>query len=379
MTSVRAPRALLVCDYFIRYETGLAQGLRANGWEPILLGRDHDHAFGGEPGAMRRYLHDRLGPDQRFISVEGRVRDLSGWRSVGSIRRHLRAVAPDVVHLQSCLGNDPRLLLAARLHRGRYALTVHDVQSHPGDPKVPWRHELTMNPVFRHAGLLFVHAEPLREVLLARRDLHAPVVVIPHGIDIGDPRPLPTEDSLLFFGRISEYKGLAVLLDSVAQLWPRRPELRLTVAGEGPLPDHPALRDPRVTLIHRHVPEAEVPDLFAASTLVVLPYIEASQSGVGSLAKAHGRPIVATAVGGLPELVADGSGTLVPADDAPALAAELDQLLGDRPRLERIREAGLRTLRETAGWPVVAERTIEAYERYLGVRPVVTRRAATPA
>jgi alpha-maltose-1-phosphate synthase len=110
----------------------------------------------------------------------------------------------------------------------------------------------------------------------------------------------------------------------------------------------------------------------------VLPYIEASQSGVGSLAKAHGRPIVATAVGGLPELVADGSGSLVPAGDAPALAAELDDLLGDRPRLEELREAGLRTLRETAGWPVVAGRTIEAYERYLGVQPELTPSVAAP-
>jgi glycosyltransferase involved in cell wall biosynthesis len=232
-----------------------------------------------------------------------------------------------------------------------------------------------MNPVFRGAGVLFVHAERLREVLLQRRDLTAPVVVIPHGIDAGDPRPLPDADSLLFFGRISEYKGLAVLLDALEQLWLRRPNLRLTVAGEGSLPEHRALGDPRVTLIHRHVAEADVPALFAASTIVVLPYIEASQSGVGSLAKAHGRPIVASAVGGLPELVSDGSGTLVPGGDAAALADELDVLLGDRPRLEQLRAAGLRTLRESAGWPVVAERTIEAYERYLGVRPGAGQRA----
>jgi glycosyltransferase involved in cell wall biosynthesis len=379
MTDPRAPRALLVCDYFIRYESGLAEGLRANGWEPILLGRDHDHAFGGEPGAMRRYLHDRLGADQQFISVEGRVRDLNGWTSLPRVRRRLRGLAPEVTHLQSCLGNDPRLLLAARLRRGKYALTVHDVQTHPGDAKEPWRHGLTMHPVFRNAGVLFVHAESLREVLLARWDLKAPIVVVPHGIDLGDPQPLPADDALLFFGRISAYKGLSVLLDSLERLWPRRPELTLTIAGEGPLPDHAALRDPRVTLVHRHVAEAEVPGLFAASTIVVLPYVEASQSGVGSLAKAHGRPIVASAVGGLPELVSDGSGALVPADDAGALADELDELLADRPRLERQRAAGLRTLRESAGWPVVAERTIEAYERYLGVRPGAARGAGVAA
>jgi glycosyltransferase involved in cell wall biosynthesis len=79
-------------------------------------------------------------------------------------------------------------------------------------------------------------------------------------------------------------------------------------------------------------------------------------------------------------LVSDGSGVLVTPGDAEALANALDGLLGDRARLEQMGNAGLETLRERAGWPVVARRTVEAYEQYLGAprTRVVSRGARAP-
>jgi starch synthase len=361
------PRALLACDHFIRYETGLAQGLRANGWEPILLGRDHDHAFGGEPGAMRGYVQHRLGVEQRFVWVEGRARNPIKWVSALQARGQVRRLSPDVTHVQYCVGHDPRLTLAAGLRRGRFAVTLHDIDTHPGDAPSTFHHHATVLGLMRGAGLVFVHADRLRDDVVGRGLTRAPVVVVPHGIDEAEPQPLPSAPSLLFFGRIVEYKGLSVLLDALARLWRRRPETTLTIAGEGPLPHHPGLRDARVRLLNRHIPEDELPVLFAAASLVVLPYLEASQSGVGSLAKGYGRPLVASAVGGLPELVSDGSGVLVPPGDADALADALEALLGDRARLEEMGSAGLRSLRELAGWPVVGALTVEAYARHLGV------------
>jgi glycosyltransferase involved in cell wall biosynthesis len=361
------PRVLLACDHFIRYETGLAQGLRANGWEPILLGRDHDHAFGGEPGAMRGYVQQRLGVDQPFVFVEGRARNPVKWASALQARGQVRRLNPDVTHVQYCVGHDPRLTIAAGLRPGRFAVTLHDIDTHPGDARSSLHHGATVFGLMRAAGLVFVHADRLRDDVLERGLTRAPVVVVPHGIDEADPQPLPPAPSLLFFGRIVEYKGLSVLLDALARLWRRRPETTLTIAGEGQLPGHPGLRDARVRLLHRHIAEDELPALFAAASVVVLPYLEASQSGVGSLAKGHGRPLVASAVGGLPELVSDGSGLLVPPADADALADALDGLLGDRARLERMGNAGLRSLHERAGWPVVGALTVEAYARHLGV------------
>jgi glycosyltransferase involved in cell wall biosynthesis len=359
------PRVLLVCDYFIRYQTGLAQGMRAQGWDPFLLGRDHQHAFGGQPGSMRAYIEERLGPEQPRLLLRGRVSEPTAWRAIPAVRRCSRRLSPTVTHIQACVCNDPRLVFAAGLRARRYALTVHDVVHHPGDGPPVRRHMALHARLLRHAGVVFVHAEALREQLIDSRLTPAPVVVVPHGVDRVDPAPLPAFPSLLFFGRISAYKGLTVLLDAMLELWPRHPALSLTIAGEGELPPHPAIADPRVRLLNRHILDAELPALFAQASAVVLPYIEASQSGVGSLAKGYGRPIVASAVGGLPELLSDGSGILVEAGKAERLASALEALISDPADQEQMRAAGLRTLQHDAGWPAVASRTIEAYRRYL--------------
>jgi glycosyltransferase involved in cell wall biosynthesis len=359
------PRALLVCDHFIRYETGLAQGLQATGWDPILLGRDHNHAFHDEPGAMRAYVRHRLGPEQRLLCVEGRVRDLNACRAIPQLRRELRELRPSVTHIQDCVSNDPRLAVAARLLPGRYAMTVHDVEIHPGDVK-PARLQIALwRLLIRNAGLAFVHADSLRERMLDLRLTSAPIVVVPHGLDDADGRPLPESPSLLFFGRLSRYKGLSVLLDALARVWAVHPETTLTIAGEGELPDHPTLGDARVRLRSGYIPDAQVPELFADASLVVLPYLEASQSGVGSLAKSFGRPLVASAVGGLPDLLSDGSGVLVEPRQADALAGAIIELLADRARLEQLANAGLRSAHGDASWQAVAALTTEAYARHL--------------
>ncbi len=81
-------------------------------------------------------------------------------------------------------------------------------------------------------------------------------------------------------------------------------------------------------LLQRHIAEDEVPGLFAAASVVVLPYIEASQSGVGSLAKGHGRPLVASAVGGLPSCVATARACSSRRPTPDSLAEAIDELLG---------------------------------------------------
>ena len=152
---------------------------------------------------------------------------------------------------------------------------------------------------------------------------------------------------------MSYYKGLDVLLDAMASIWEQRPATTLTVAGEGEIPSHPALSDPRVTLRQEYLAEEEVPALFDAATCVVLPYRQASQSGVGSLAMQHGRAVVASRVGGLPELVGEDWGRLVEPEDVAALAAAVLEVVGSpglaeemgaaRRRRWRPRSAGRRS------------------------------------
>jgi glycosyltransferase involved in cell wall biosynthesis len=193
--------------------------------------------------------------------------------------------------------------------------------------------------------------------------------VVPHGADPPQVAPLPDEPTLLFFGRLSYYKGLDVLLDALPAVWERVPAAKLVIAGAGQRPEHPLLADPRVDLRFGHVAESDLPGLFAGATCAVLPYRQASQSGVGSRAKSFGRAAVVTRLGGLPELVSDGSGIAVEPEDPAALAGALVELLTDPERAAAMGRKGADALETGAGWDRVAGLTLDAYRAAGLLRP----------
>jgi glycosyltransferase involved in cell wall biosynthesis len=337
------PRVWLACDWFVKYSAGLARGLVGNGCEVALLTRDHDQEFGGERGARREFLAAETGEAVRRLELHGRVRELRGLRETARLAGERRRFDPAVVHLQDSVTNPV---------------------PHPGDEVHPLPLKLARRALRRRASLLFVHSRALAEELAATGDAGAPIEVVPHGAGVAAFRP-PPSDSLLFFGRMSHYKGLDVLLDALPAIWVARPQTRLTVAGEGELPEHPSLADPRVEVRSEHVPESAVGPLFEAATCVVLPYRQASQSGVGTLAMRHGRPLIATRLGGLPELVGEDRGRVVPGEDPAALSAAVLEVLSAPGLAERLgREAAAFVEREI-GWKSVAAKTVEAYRRHL--------------
>jgi glycosyltransferase involved in cell wall biosynthesis len=285
---------------------------------------------------------------------------------VARLRREAKRSAPDVVHFQDSVANDVRLAIASGVPPRPYALTVHDPVPHPGDAVAKRSTQIARTRLRRRAGLLFVHSEELREELRGTGVGEVPIEVVPHGVAAPRPQPFPQRDSLLFFGRISHYKGLDVLLEAMPQVWERRPELTLTIAGEidGELPRHPVLDDARVTKRIEHVPETALPRLFGESTCLVLPYRQASQSGVGSLAREYGRGVIATRVGGLPELVGPDWGRLVAPEDPRALAAAILELVETPGLAAAMGEAAAASLGRSA-WPAVAEATVAAYRRHL--------------
>jgi glycosyltransferase involved in cell wall biosynthesis len=191
---------------------------------------------------------------------------------------------------------------------------------------------------------------------------------IPHGDErlfAEDPPPPAERESILFFGNWHASKGIPVLTEAFDLIASRRPEATLTIAGT-PFPDEldPAelntwaiRHDGRVELIERYLPIDEVPDLFGRARVVAVPYLHASQSGVAHLAMTLARPVVASDVGDLPSIVADGeTGLLVPPADPAALAAALERLLADPRSARRMGEAGRERVLGGSSWENVAER-----------------------
>lgn len=140
-----------------------------------------------------------------------------------------------------------------------------------------------------------------------------------------EPPPLPQGGPhLVAIGRLSEQKGFDLLLEAVQQAIPRLPNLRLTLVGDGPL------RERIETAISRHQlgghiqlagwrDEAGVRDALAQAQALVLPSFAEGLPVVLMEAMASGRPVIATAIAGVPELVSPDVGWLVPAGDASVL------------------------------------------------------------
>jgi glycosyltransferase involved in cell wall biosynthesis len=175
------------------------------------------------------------------------------------------------------------------------------------------------------------------------------------------------DHQILFFGRIWEYKGLEYLIRAEPLISAQVPEAQIVIAGRGEdfaryrrLMVHPE----RFTVYNEYVPEAKCAELFRRASVVALPYIDASQSAVIPVAYTFGKPVVATTVGGLPELVEHGrTGYLVPPRDERALADALVRLLLD-PKLRRELGANGKRKADTECSPkAVARLTLEVYCR----------------
>lgn len=173
---------------------------------------------------------------------------------------------------------------------------------------------------------------------------------VPHPVYHGFGRPVPQSEArqrlgiraqevLLFFGYIRKYKGLGILLDAMARLKDRR-QLHLLVAGEFYDDERPYREKIRalgledtVTVRSDYLPNDEVRYYFSAADAVVLPYSSATQSGIAQIAYNFDTPVIASAVGGLAEIVRNGeTGLLVPPDDPAALAAAIVRLFTSMDR-----------------------------------------------
>jgi starch synthase len=227
----------------------------------------------------------------------------------------------------------------------------------------------------KRARLVVFHSRYAREAFVERVPLprRARDVVVPLGVfDLfaGLCEPVPEEPrTVLFFGRLAPYKGIEVLRDAAPAIAARVPDARFVLAGgavpgfhAGPPPDLPPGASWEAG--GGHVGLGELCRLFRAATIVVLPYVEASQSGVVSTAFAFGKPVVATAVGGIPEVVEDGlTGCLVPANDASALAAAVAGLLEDPGARSRLAAGVAERAAGELSAHSVARATVEAYRQ----------------
>jgi glycosyltransferase involved in cell wall biosynthesis len=213
--------------------------------------------------------------------------------------------------------------------------------------RAPW----LARPVLRNARLVIAASTALAE---SARELGAAEVrVIPSGVDL--PAEVGEEASppeVLYAGRLSPEKGVLELVAAADGM-------KLVVAGDGPL-------RPRVPGALGFVPHGELQGLYARAAVVACPS-RREGFGVACLeAMSHGRPVVATDVGGLRDLVVDGeTGLVIPPRRPEALRAALERLLADEQLRRRLGASGRERAREHFSWQAVTDATLAAYRMSL--------------
>ncbi|MGN6372888.1 MAG: glycosyltransferase family 4 protein [Solirubrobacteraceae bacterium] len=283
-----------------------------------------------------------------------------------------------VQHLDRCLLPSRRRSGGAgggaAAHRRPLVLTAHDVlprEPRPGQLRAQRR-------LYDRFDAIVVHSEHGCARLVQELGVEADRVrVIAHGAfehlaeqpaaQRVEGLPWKSEKPVvLCFGLVRPYKGIDVLLRAWGEL-PPEVSAELWIAGM-PKMDVSALRAAAPASVRfdmRFIGDDELPAYFERADLVVLPYLEADQSGVLFTALAFGKPLLLSDVGGFPEMASTGAARIVPAADAAALARALEQLLADPDGLARMGAHARAAARGPYSWDSVAQAHLTLYESLL--------------
>jgi glycosyltransferase involved in cell wall biosynthesis len=328
-----------------------ARGLRVEVFGPAQTERDF--GFGGAVG-------DPVAGRVEFTAVDiaDRPRVAGDLRAIARLRRLLQAWRPDVAHAHGLRAGALTAIAVAfirpTVHDAKPALivTVHNAPPAGGTASAIYR--ILELIVARNADSVLCVSADLEDRMRAagaRRVGHA-VVPAP----VASPAPDVSAEThtavraefgaaagqaiVLAVGRLAGQKGFGLLLDAATRWRSRQPEPLLVIAGEGPLAGELEARATSLGLTVRFIGHrSDVPALLAAADVFVLPSTWEGQALILQEALRAVVPIVATRVGGNPEVAGEDAAILVPPGDAQALADAVRAVLGDPALAARLRKA----------------------------------------
>jgi starch synthase len=387
-------------------------GIVTREWPPDVYGGAGVHvehlvaALHGLPGgSVDVDVHCFGGPrdDATAHAVPEGLREANGALQALGVDVEIAAAlgGADLVHSHTWYANGAGML-AALVHGAPHVVTAHSLE-----PRRPWKADQlgggyrlsswVERSAYLAADAVIAVSHGMRaDVLDAYPDLdRARVHVVGNGVDAEAYRPVDAPDTVrslgvdpdrpyaLFVGRITRQKGLVHLLAAAEQL---PPDVGLVLcAGAADTPaEHQQVADAVAALqarregvvwIEAMLPREQLVPLITGATVFVVPSVYEPLGIVNLEAAACGTAVVASAVGGIPEVVDDGrTGLLVPydPDDAEAFAAGLagrmTELLRDPERAARMGAAGRERVLAEFGWPAIARQTVEVYEAVLAGR-----------
>ena len=286
------------------------------------------------------------------------------WKMVNKIK-------PDIIHCTDFVDSSDLFLY---LYKRRLVQVVHDPFLHSGEES--FRRRINRNVAFKlvekyvllnkNQGFDFVKKNHLSQHSIYYNKLGVYECI--HLFDNSKNdiiSTLPNRKVILFWGRISPYKGVKYLMKAMEEVHQKESNAILVVAGYGKFDFDISIYEKvdYITIINRYLSMYELNSLLSIAHVSVCPYIDATQSGVIMTSYAMGVPVVSTNVGGLPEMVIDGvTGYVVKPKSSSSLSYALLKAL-DRERNQAFRNniANMHYKDGELSWSSIAKKYIDIY------------------
>lgn len=348
-----------------------------------------DHVYAGIPVHRFRYFfarwetltHEESAPDRMRRSLLYRFMPvcflLAGMIAVWRLCRRQRY---DVIHVHWPVPLGLWAWAARRARRAALVVTFYGIELRWVKRSLPFLKGFVRRVARSADRVVAISSATAREI---RELVDVPVVVIPYTTTLPErvaARASAMHDglTLLFVGRLVELKGVAYLIEAVARLR-GRVAARLVVVGIGP--DRPRLEALARNLgvdggveFRDKVPDAELQRAYATTDVFILPSIldaRGDTEGLGVVlldAMSYGIPVIASRIGGIPDIIVDGvSGVLVPPADAGALADAIERLARDPAYAHRLGEGGRARLQTHFTWDAIMARWEVVYREAAAV------------
>ena len=308
---------------------------------------------------------------------------------LAALRRLTARHAFDLLHAHWVLPNAPVAALCARTRNLPLVISLHGSDVFLAEKSAPtaW----VARWAAQQAGAITSCSADLAARLAALGAPGERMMVIPYGVDADAFKPgvggtdtlrerlgiAPQQPVIFTLGRMVYKKGFSVLLDAMARVVREQPQAVLVLGGDGDLRDELEQQVQRLGIsasvrFPGVIGRAEVPIFFEMADIAVFPSVHDQRGNVDGLpnvlleAMSLGRPIVASRVAGIPQVIEHGThGLLTPEGDPEALAMGLDRLLRDREAAALLGKAARTRVEQELRWPHIAARIEHAYHQAL--------------
>lgn len=299
--------------------------------------------IGTEVEELKRF-HDFISLDKTYV-IKG-TRNINILKKLyisHKINQIVKKINPDVIILDNYMLT---YFISTLAFRKKMLMIVHDPFLHSGENYVIDRYLRKFHfNLIEHKILLNENQknEFIKHYDFDSNNIHSSFLSIYDFLSYHrtDEKFTSSQFNILFFGRISPYKGIKYLLDAFVEILATQnyPNISLIIAGSGDFDFDIEIykQYPEITFLNKYLYPEDLANLIFQSSVVVCPYIDATQSGVVMSAFAFKKPVIATNVGGLPEMVKnDETGIIIEPKSSKDIVNALLKLYNDRDLLNEM-------------------------------------------